>query len=86
LLTKRAALFNEAEHIRDRPAEIRKDIGAIDRTWSVLGCSAAGRPAMPRQKWKVTFGRGEDARDCKYLSDLTKSVTKQLRQMQEDGG
>jgi hypothetical protein len=34
LLTKRADLFNEAERIRDRLAEIKNDIGALDR---VLG-------------------------------------------------
>lgn len=30
LLTKRADLFNEAERIRDRLAEIRNDIGAFN--------------------------------------------------------
>ncbi|WP_281976319.1 hypothetical protein [Pseudorhizobium flavum] len=29
--------------------------------------------------------RGEDARDRKYISDLTKRVSKALRQMREDG-
>lgn len=37
LLANRADLFNEAERIRDRLAEIKNDIGAIDRT---LRCSA----------------------------------------------
>jgi len=36
LFTKRADLFNEAERIRDRLAEIRNDIGAVDRTLSVF--------------------------------------------------
>jgi hypothetical protein len=31
LLTKRADLFNEAQRIRDRLAEIKNDIGALDR-------------------------------------------------------
>ena len=37
LLTKRADLFNEAERIRDRLAEIRNDLGVLDRTLNVLG-------------------------------------------------
>ena len=37
LLQKRADLFNEAERLRDRLAEIKNDISAIDRTLSVLG-------------------------------------------------
>jgi hypothetical protein len=31
LLAKRADLFDEAERIRERLAEIRNDIGAVDR-------------------------------------------------------
>lgn len=37
LLGKRAELFLEAERIRDRLAEIKNDIGALDRTLDVLG-------------------------------------------------
>lgn len=116
LLTKRADLFNEAERIRDRLAEIRNDIGAIDRTLSVLGYTGDLDAAMPRQKREVIFGkgelskaiygelrtaaaplssrdiareivamRGEDARDRKYLADLTKRVSKALRAMREAG-
>lgn len=116
LLTKRADLFNEAERIRDRLAEIRNDIGAIDRTLGVLGYSGDLDAAMPRQKREVIFGRGElsraiyeelrnadgplfsrdiarsivalrgeDARDRKYLSELTKRVSKALRGMREEG-
>lgn len=116
LLTKRADLFNEAERIRDRLAEIRNDIGAIDRTLSVLGYTGDLDAAMPRQKREVIFGkgelskaiygelrtatgplssrdiareivamRGEDARDRKYLADLTKRVSKALRQLREAG-
>lgn len=116
LLQKRADLFNEAERIRDRLAEIRNDIGAIDRTLNVLGYTGDLDAAMPRQKREVIFGRGElskaiynelrtadaplssrdiareivtmrgeDARDRKYLSDLTKRVSKALRQMREEG-
>ena len=116
LLKKRADLFNEAERIRDRLAEIKNDIGAIDRTLGVLGYAGDLDAAMPRQKREVIFGRGElskavmgelrtatgplssrdiareivalrgeDARDRKYLADLTKRVSKALRQMREDG-
>jgi hypothetical protein len=116
LLQKRADLFNEAERLRDRLAEIKNDIGAIDRTLSVLGYKGDLDTAMPRQKREVIFGRGElskaiyrelreaegplssrdiareivalrgeDARDRKYLSDLTKRVSKALRAMREEG-
>lgn len=116
LLKKRADLFNEAERIRDRLAEIKNDIGAMDRTLNVLGYSGDLDAAMPRQKREVLFGRGElskaiyrelresdgplssrdiareivvmrgeDARDRKYLSDLTKRVSKALRAMREAG-
>lgn len=116
LLGKRADLFNEAERIRDRLAEIKNDIGAIDRTLGVLGYTGDLDAAMPRQKREVIFGRGElaraimgelrnaegplssrdiareivtmrgeDARDRKYLSDLTKRVSKALRQMKTEG-
>ncbi len=113
---KRADLFNEAERIRDRLAEIRNDLGAIDRTLGVLGYTGDLHAAMPRQKREVIFGKGElskaiygelrtatgpltsrdiareivamggeDARDRKYLADLTKRVSKALRGMREAG-
>lgn len=116
LLSKRADLFNEAERIRDRLAEIKNDIGAIDRTLNVLGYTGDLDAAMPRQKREVIFGRGElskaimgelrhaeeplssrdiareimsmrgeDARDRKYISDLTRRVSKALRQMKAEG-
>jgi len=116
LLQKRADMFNEAERIRDRLAEIKNDIGAIDRTLGVLGYSGDLDAAMPRQKREVIFGRGElskaimgelrtaegplssrdiareivamrgeDARDRKYISDLTRRVSKALRQMKAEG-
>ncbi|WP_165420747.1 hypothetical protein [Rhizobium ruizarguesonis] len=59
LLTKRADLFNEAERIRDRLAEIKNDIGAMDRTLNVLDYAGDLDAAMPRQKREVIFGRGE---------------------------
>ncbi|UUP17456.1 hypothetical protein [Nitratireductor thuwali] len=116
LLAKCAELFGEAERIRDRLAEIKNDIGAIDRTLNVLGYDGDLDAAMPRQKREVIFGRGElskaiyrelrhaegplssrdiareivamrgeDARGRKYLSDLTKRVSKALRGMREEG-
>ncbi|APH73446.1 hypothetical protein [Aquibium oceanicum] len=116
LLKKRADLFNEAERIRDRLAEIKNDIGAMDRTLNVLGYTGDLDAAMPRQKREVLFGkgelskaiygelrhaegplssrdiareivaiRGEDARDRKYLADLTRRVGKALRAMREAG-
>jgi hypothetical protein len=59
LLGKRAELFGEAERIRDRLAEIKNDIGAIDRTLSTLGYQGDLDATMPRQKRDVVFGRGE---------------------------
>jgi outer membrane translocation and assembly module TamA len=116
LLAKRAELFNEAERIRDRLAEIKNDIGALDRVLGTLGYTGDLDAAMPRQKREVIFGRGElsraimselrhataplssrdiaqdivamrgeDARDRKYISDLTKRVSKALRTMKAEG-
>lgn len=59
LLTKRADLFNEGERIRDRLAEIRNDIDALDRTLGVLGYVGDLDAVMPRAKRHVLFGRGE---------------------------
>lgn len=59
LLAKRAELFNEAERIRDRLAEIKNDIGALDRVLGTLGYAGDLDAAMPRQKREVIFGRGE---------------------------
>lgn len=59
LLKKRADLFNEAERIRDRLAEIKNDIGAVDRVLSTLGYTGDIDAEMPRQKRHVLFGRGE---------------------------
>lgn len=116
LLGKRADLFGEAERIRDRLAEIKNDIGAIDRVLGTLGYTGDLDAEMPRQKREVIFGRGEltqaiyrelrhaeaplssrdiarsivamrgeDARDRKYLAELTKRVSKALRAMREAG-
>jgi hypothetical protein len=116
LLQKRAELFHEAERIRDRMAEIKNDIGALDRTLGTLGYSGDLDAMMPRQKREVLFGRGEltraildelrgatepmtsreiaqsivavsgqDARDRKLISDLTKRVGKACRALAEEG-
>lgn len=69
LLTKRADLFNEAERIRDRLAEIKNDIGALDRVLGTLGYTGELDAEMPRQKRHVLFGRGE----------LTKAILDVLR-------
>jgi hypothetical protein len=69
LLAKRADLFNEAERIRDRLAEIRNDIGAVDRVLGTLGYAGDLDAEMPRQKRNVLFGPGE----------LTRAILDELR-------
>lgn len=69
LLTKRVQLFNEAERIRDRLAEIRNDIGALDRVLGTLGYEGDLDAQMPRQKREVIFGKGE----------LTRAILDELR-------
>lgn len=116
LLKKRADLFNEAERIRDRMAEIKNDIGALDRVLGTLGYTGDLDAEMPRQKRQVLFGRGEltraildelrdaprplgsreiaqaivalngqDARDRRSLTDVTKRVSKALRGLTDEG-
>lgn len=116
LLTKRREMLTEAERIRDRLAEIRNDLQALDRTLATLGFQGDLEGMMPRQKRMVVFGRGElsraifdelrhagspltsrdiacsivamrgeDARDRRYIADLTKRVCKALRAMREEG-
>jgi hypothetical protein len=115
LLQKRADLLGEAERIRDRLAEIKNDVGAIDRVLGTLGYTGDLAAQMPRQKREVIFGRGEltrailgelrgadgpvtsreiaqaiiavsgqDARDRKYVSDLTRRVGKALRTLRDE--
>lgn len=114
LLAKRADLFNEAVRIRDRLAEIKNDVAALDRVLGTLGYTGDLDAEMPRQKREVIFGRGEltraildemrgasgpltsreiaqaivavsghDARDRRYVADLTKRVSKSLRTLRE---
>lgn len=73
LLEKRVQLFHEAERIRDRLAEIKNDIGAVDRVLGTLGYEGDLDAAMPRQKRHVLFGRGE----------LTRAILDVLRDAQE---
>lgn len=69
LLKKRANLFGEAEGIRDRLAEIKNDIHAVDRVLRSLGYAGDLDAAMPRQKRDVIFGKGE----------LTRAILAELR-------
>jgi hypothetical protein len=116
LLKNRADLFNEAERIRDRMAEIKNDIGALDRVLNTLGYTGDLDAEMPRQKRQVLFGRGEltraildelrdaprplgsreiaqaivalngqDARERRLLTDVTRRVSKALRILQQEG-
>ncbi len=115
LLKKRAMLFNDGQRARDRLAEIRNDIQAVDRVLGTLGYTGDLDAEMPRQKREVIFGRGEltraildelreaeapmtsrqiaqaivalsgmDARDRRYVSDLTKRVSKALTSLKRD--
>jgi hypothetical protein len=116
LLSKRADLFNEAIRLRDRIAEIKNDIHALDRVLGSLGYTGDLDAEMPRQKRDVVFGKGEltrsvldelrgasgplgsreiaqavvavggqDARDRKLISDVTRRVSKALRILREGG-
>ncbi|MFZ3182508.1 MAG: hypothetical protein WA156_20410 [Methylocystis silviterrae] len=75
LLTKRADFFNEAERIRDRLAEIKNDIGAVDRVLGTLGYKGDLDAAMPRQKRHVLFGRGELTR---AILDVLRDATEPM--------
>lgn len=116
LLTHRREMLTEAERLRDRLAEIRNDVLALDRTLKTLGYEGDLDAMMPRQKRQVIFGRGEllraimdelrnasqpmrsreiaqaliavrgeDPRDQRYISDLTRRVGKALRPLLTDG-
>lgn len=62
LLKKRSQLFTEAELIRDRLAELKNDIGAIDRILGLLGADGDFDAMMPNQKRTIVFGPGELAK------------------------
>lgn len=116
LLKRRAEMFNEAERITERLAEIKNDIKAMDKTLRVLGYEGDLDAIMPRQRRNVIFGQGElldalmlelrhaerplksrelaqnvlastgdDIRDRRAVSDLTRRVSKCLRVQREKG-
>ena len=62
--------------IRDRLAEIKNDVGAIDRVLGTLGYQGDLDAAMPRQKRQLLFGRGE----------LTRAILDELRGAKEPLG
>lgn len=74
LLSKRADLFNEAVRLRDRLAEIRNDVAALDRVLGTLGYVGDLDAQMPRHKREVIFGRGElteqSSTKCEALRSL----------------
>ncbi len=59
LLKTRADLFNEAERITERLAEIKNDVKALDKTLRLVGYDGDLDKIMPRQKRNVMFGQGE---------------------------
>ena len=59
LLKKRSELFNEAEAMMERLAEIKNDIQSFDKALIALGYKGDLDAAMPRQRRHVIFGRGE---------------------------
>jgi hypothetical protein len=69
LLAKRVDLFNEALGLRDRLAEIKNDVAALDRVLGTLGYKGDLEAHMPRQKREALFGRG----------DLRRTILDELR-------
>lgn len=69
LLTRRREMLTEAERLRDRIAEIKNDLSALDRTLATLGFKGDLEGMMPRQKRHVVFGRG----------DLLRAILDELR-------
>lgn len=64
LLQKRADHYNEVERIRDRLAELRNDVAALDRTLRTLGFTGDLDQIMPRRKVYRLFGQGELLEAC----------------------
>lgn len=69
LLRKRQEMLTEAERLRDRIAEIKNDLSALDRTLASLGHKGDLDAMMPRQRRQVVFGRG----------DLIRAILNELR-------
>lgn len=62
-------MFNEAAGLRDRLAEIKNDISALDRVLGTFGYTGNLDAEMPRQRRQVIFGQGE----------LTRAILDELR-------
>ena len=75
LLTKRREMFTEAERIRDRLAEIRNDIQALDRTLATLGfdgdLDATTPPAPECDLRQGRTGKGHPGRAERRREALT---------------
>ena len=69
LLRKRQEMLTEAERLRDRIAEIKNDLSALDRTLASLGHKGDLDAMMPRARRQVVFGRG----------DLLRAIMDELR-------
>lgn len=69
LLSKRRDMLTEAERLRDRIAEIKNDLSALDRTLATLGFKGDLEGMMPRARRQVVFGRG----------DLLRAILDELR-------
>lgn len=76
LLTRRREMLTEAERLRDRIAEIKNDLSALDRTLATLGFKGDLEGMMPRQKRQVVFGRGDLIR---AILDELRSAERPLR-------
>lgn len=73
----KADLFAEATKLRDRIAEIRNDVAAVDRVLGTLGYAGDLDAAMPGRKRQVQFGTGELTRGClEALPDATAPLTR----------
>ena len=79
LLTKRADLFHEAERLKDKLAEIKNDVQALDRVLGTLGYVGNPDAAMPRPKRPDVFGRGALTRSC---VDILRTASGPLRSRQ----
>jgi hypothetical protein len=75
LLAKRVELYHEAERIRDRTAEIKNDIAALDRVLHTLGYAGDLNADMPRQKHGRLFGQGELTR---AILDVLRDATEPM--------
>jgi hypothetical protein len=75
LLAKRVELYHEAERIRDRTAEIKNDIAALDRVLHTLGYAGDLNADMPRQKHERLFGQGELTR---AILDVLRDATEPM--------